>query len=63
MIINNNEIDIVFPNNLDKENEEKNQFEFLEELKFDSFRYRLFKENINRNNNIDNEINYMKFHK
>ena len=63
MIINNNEIDIVFPNNLDKENEEKNQFEFLEELKFDSFRYRLFKENINRNNNIDNEINYMKFQK
>ena len=63
MIINNNEIDIVFPNNIDKENEEKNQIEFLEELKFDSFRYRLFKENINRNNNIDNEINYMKFQK
>ena len=61
MIINNNEIDIVFPNNNDKENEEKNQIEFLEELKYDSSRYRLFKENINRNNNIDNEINYIRF--
>ena len=62
MIINNNYIELPDENN-DLYRQAPNFFEeneFINNLMLNPGKYRDFKRNINRINNIDNEINYLK---